>query len=344
MTPFDVFNADPFKATSLSTAIDKMDYVPGLLGSIPNLFVPDPVRTEDIWIEERSTGAIILPTSPRGAPPHQTGGDQRKARAFKTRRIADASRITASELLSIRSFGSELSLKSVQEEVARRQFKIKQNFDLTWENLRMGAILGKVLDSNGTTVIYDWEAEFGQTIPAEVDFDLDNASPAEGALRKKCNAAKRSILAGLKGVGTPSDIIAICGDAFWDDLTSHPEVIKTYLNQDARNGEWLRNGHGVPWDSFRYGGITFVNYRGTDDGTTLAVHTDKAKFFPTGAGIFRWVMSPGEAFEHIGSLGQNVYSNMVMDKDRNAWADVEVYSYILPVCTMPQALYRAKRT
>jgi hypothetical protein len=35
---------------------------------------------------------------------------------------------------------------------------------------------------------------------------------------------------------------------------------------------------------------------------------------------------------------------IVPDKDRNMWADVEVYSYPLPVCTMPSALYQAKRT
>jgi hypothetical protein len=184
--------------------------VPGFLGTIPNLFVPDPVRTEEIWIEERSTGSVILPTSPRGAPPHQTGGDKRKARAFKTVRIADASRITASELQNIRPFGqSQDELMALQIEVARRQFKIKQNFDLTWENLRMGAVLGLVTDSDGST-IYDWATEFGQTIPAEVDFDLDNATPAEGAVRKKCTAAKRSILQGLKGVGNPTGIIGLC--------------------------------------------------------------------------------------------------------------------------------------
>lgn len=342
MNPFDVFNADPFKATSLAAAVDKMDYVPGLLGSIPGLFVPEPVRSEDIWIEERTTGGfVILQTSPRGASPHQTGSDPRKARAFKTVRIADASRITASELLGVRRFGSEINLKDVQEEVARRQFKMKQNFDLTWENLRMGAILGKTVDADGST-IYDWEAEFGQTIPAELDFDLDNGSPASGAVRKKCTAVRRSILKNLKGVGVASNIIGICGDNFWDDLTSHPEVEKTYLNWAAAAD--LRNGHGKEWSSFRYGEIDFVNYRGTDDDTTLTVGTDKCKFFPVGAGIFKWAMAPGEAFEHVGSLGQLVYSNMVLDKDRNTWADVEMYSYPLPICTMPQALHRGRRT
>jgi hypothetical protein len=35
---------------------------------------------------------------------------------------------------------------------------------------------------------------------------------------------------------------------------------------------------------------------------------------------------------------------MLIDRDRNEWADVEAYSYPLPVCTMPQALHRARRT
>jgi hypothetical protein len=341
MTPFDVFNADPFTAVSMSAAIDKMDYVPTGLGSIPGLFEVEPIRTETFWIETRSTGASLIPTSVRGTPPEQVGGDQRDARAFKTRRLAKASRITASELMSVRSFGSEINLKSLQEEVARRQMKLKRDFDLTWENLRMGAVLGKTVDADGST-IYDWAAQWNQPIPAEVDFDLDNASPSVGAVRKKCYAARRSILKALNGVGSATRIVAICGDAFWDDLTSHPEIEKTFLNWAA--AESLRNGHGNEWSTFRYGEIDFVNYRGTDDGTTLGVNTDKAKFFPVGAGIFRWVLSPGEKFEHLGAVGQDIYSAMLMDRDRDSWADVEAFSYPMSVCTMPSALYQARRT
>lgn len=341
MTPFDVFNNDAFSAVSMSRAIDKIDYVPGLLGQIPGLFVPEPISTEVVWIEQRSLGATILQTTPRGTPPKSEGPDKRTARAFKTVRIADSSRITASELLAIRGFGSDVSVKTAQEEVARRQQKIMMNMDITMENLRMGAILGKTVDADGST-IYDWAAEFGLSIPGEVDFDLDNGTPAEGALRKKCNAVWRSVRVAMKGRPF-SGIVAICGDAFWDDLTAHPEVIKTYINWQAAAD--LRNGFSTPWSNgFRYGDITWINYRGTDDGTTLTVNTDKAKFFPVGSDIFRWVMSPGERFDHLGTVGQNFYSNMVMDDDRNSWVDIEVYSYPLPVCVAPDALYQAKRT
>lgn len=341
MLAMNVFNQDAFSAASLTAAVDKIDYVPDQLSKIPNLFEPDPVRTDVIWIEERSTGSIILPFSPRGTPPHQTGGDVRKARSFQTLRYGDGSRITASELFAIRQFGSEVNLKTLQEEVARRQKKILLNNQLTKEYHKLNCVTqAKVLNADGSTV-YDWATEFSQSIPAEVDFDLDNGSPAAGIVRRKCTAVRRSMQVALKGVGSIGGIVGLCGDAFWDDLVAHPEIEKTYLNWAAAAD--LRAGMGV-WTSFPYGGINFVNYRSTDDGTTVGVGTDKCKFFPTGAGIFRWAMSPGESFADLGTLGKDSYSRIVTDKDRDAWADVEVFSYPLPVCTMPSALYQARRT
>src|SRR5262245_61906349 len=110
MLTMDVFKQDAFSATQLTAAIDKIGYVPGLLDTIPGLFVPVPVRTEVILIEERENAPVLIQTSPRGAPPDQRGGDTRKVRAFKTVRLAKASRVQASELQFIRDFGSETEL------------------------------------------------------------------------------------------------------------------------------------------------------------------------------------------------------------------------------------------
>lgn len=342
MLSMNVFNQDAFSATSLTAAIDKIDYVPGLLSSMPGLVTPVPVRTDAIWIEERSTGFSILPFSPRGAPPHQVGGDVRKARPFATQRYADASRIMASELYTIRDFGSETALKTLQGEVARRQYKMKQNFAMTKEYHLLNLVTGAIVKNSDGTTVYDWASEFSQSIPAEVDFDLDNSSPASGIIRKKCAVARRSIQVALKDVGVARNVVGLCGDNFYDDLTAHPEVRETYKNWSAAVD--LRSKVGTEWDTFAFGGITFINYRGTDDGSTIGVGTDKCKFFPVGAGIFQWAMSPGEKFEHLGTMGQETYSNMVVDRDRDQWADVEMFSYPLPVCLMPSALYQARRT
>ena len=84
-----------------------------------------------------------------------------------------------------------------------------------------------------------------------------------------------------KGVFTPATRVhALCGDAFWDDLTAHSEVRQTYLN--TIEASQLRNGNA--YETFNYGGITWENYRGTDDGS-VGINTDKAKFFPVNVRI-----------------------------------------------------------
>lgn len=343
MPSMDVFKGDAFTAISLTGSIDKVGYNPGLLGTIPGLFQPVPVTTTSIFIEERENAPALIQTSERGAPPKQKGGDRRVARSFGTLRLAQSSRIMASEIQNVRAWGSETELHSVQREVARRNMLMRNDMELTFENMRLACVTqAKVLDADGST-LYDWAIEFEQAIPGEVDFDLDAAAPATGAVRKKCNAVKRSILKALKGMGGNAvSIVALAGDAFWDDLVTHPEVEKTFLNtQQAAD---LRNGFGQAWQRFNYGDITWINYRGTDDGTTTLVHTDKAKFFPLGAGIFQTAFSPGETFDFVNTPGRPIYNMIIPDDDRNAYVDVEQYSYPLPVCTMPSALYQAKRT
>ncbi|MGR8932656.1 MAG: major capsid protein, partial [Gammaproteobacteria bacterium] len=252
-------------------------------------------------------------------------------------------RVMASELAGIRAFGTESELMQVLAEVARRLMGpagLESKVELTLENMRLGAIQGIVLDADASVII-DWYSEFGVAQPAEINFDLANASPASGSVRKLCNQVVRAVMKAGKGVFTPATRVhALCGDAFWDDLTAHSEVRQTYLNTQEAAG--LRNGNA--YEMFNYGGITWENYRGTDDGS-VGIGTDKAKFFPVNApGAFLEVFSPGERFEHIGQLGERLYPMIVPDRDRDMWADIEVYSYPLHVCTRPLMLQRARRT
>jgi hypothetical protein len=343
MATLDIFKQDAFRLTSMLQAIRETDYLPGRLGSM-GIFTPNPVRTETVAIEKLGETLALIQTSQRGAPLDQRKTEKRNIRDFRTVRIAEADRIMAAELANIRAFGTESELMQVQAEIARRlsgPAGLESKVELTLENMRLGAVQGIVLDADGST-IYNWFDEFDVTQPTELDFDLDNGSPASGAVRKKCNEVVRSMMKAAKGVWTAgTQVHALCGDAFWDDLTAHSEVRQTYLN--TQQAAELRNGNA--YETFNYGGITWENYRGTDDGTTVAIHTDKAKFFPVNApGAFLEVFSPGERFEHIGQLGERVYPMIVPDRDRDMYADIEVYSYPLHICTRPLMLQRAKRT
>jgi len=45
----------------------------------------------------------------------------------------------------------------------------------------------------------------------------------------------------------------------------------------------------------------------------------------------------------VNTSGQDVYALIVIDKERQAWARPEVYSYPLFMCTRPGMLQRGKR-
>jgi Phage major capsid protein E len=335
---FDIFNNDAFSMTSMLEPVNLVGYNPQYLGSIPGLFVPQPVRTTGVWIESRSDGPSLIQTTERGTAPKTKDRLGRNARNFKTLRLAQADRINAEELQNMRAFGSENEVQTMQAEIAIRQQRLKNDFDLTRESWRLACLQGKVVDANND-LLYDWAVEFGQTLPAEINFDLTNASPAKGALRKKCNDTQRKMVRALKGQGGAGvEIHALCGDNFWDELTTHTEVERTYLNWVAATE--LRNG--TAWSAMKFGDIYWHNYRGTDDNSTVAILTDKVKFFPRNAGIFRMAYSPYESAEFVNTLGQETYSGIVLDRDRKMWADVEMYSYPLPVCTMPAALFSGR--
>jgi hypothetical protein len=62
----------------------------------------------------------------------------------------------------------------VQAEVARRlagPTGLIANVRYTWENMRLGAVQGLLVDADGST-LYNWFDEFGSSAPAEVDFNL----------------------------------------------------------------------------------------------------------------------------------------------------------------------------
>ena len=138
---------------------------------------------------------------------------------------------------------------------------------------------------------------------------------------------------------TRTSVHALVGDAFYDDFINHPKVVRTYEGWAAAEG--LRQN--VEFDAFTFGGITWHNYRGTDDNSTVAIGEDEAKFFPLGAtDVFKKFATPADEFmPFVNTKGQDVYAMNIEDKDRQAWVKGEMYSYPLYMCMKPQVLRSA---
>lgn len=337
MLTMDVFKQNAFSAISLTEGIQDLKTVPNFLASL-NIFTPFPVRTTDVAIEKRGQTLKVIPTSERGAPRPRRTVDRRNIRNFSTVRIAEEHRFLADSIQNIRAFGSETELEAVQTEVMRWMGILNTDLDLTMEYHRLSCINGILLDADGST-IYDYFAEFGISQPAEIDFSW--------ASRTKCKQfvqanVIRPMVRALGGRATPGmEIVALCGDDFFDDLQENAEYRATYLQTEAARTLLQSTVFG----EIRAWGVRWINYRGTDDNSTVAIATDKVKFIPVGVpNVFQHVMAPAEGFDFVNTLGLERYAQMVPDPTvANEYADLRVASYGLHICTTPEALLQGNK-
>ncbi len=332
----DIFNNNAFSLTELTAALQEVDYLPNGLGAM-NIFTESSARTENVWIEKKETVLSLVPTTPRGAALPQGNQKRREGRSFKSVRIAKGDTLWASEIAGIRAFGTETELMQAQQEVLTRMVNLRNDVELTHENMRLGAVQGIVTDADGTP-LYNWFDEWSITQPTEDSWAFGTL--IDGALRKKCAQVIRTMARASKGAWGPNtQVIGLCGDDFYDALISNPEVRATYLNWTAAAD--LRQASF--WTGFNFGGITWINYRGTDDNNKVAVPASKVKFFPMNApGAFLRINTPGEFFDTINQPGQQFYALTIPDDERNAYVETEVYSYPLYVATRPAMLLRGK--
>lgn len=336
MLTMNVFQQDAFSAISLTDAVRKSQTIPGLIGSL-GLFTPKPVRTRTVAVEVKGNTLNIIQTSEAGAPRTRRANNKGDIRDLRVRRIEESSTITAEQLQGIRAFGSETELKTLQMEVAERQQNCIDDLSATVERLRLSCINGIVLDADDST-IYDYYSTFGISQGAEIDFNW--------SARTKCkqyvaNNVTRPIVRALGGVAAPGmRIVALCGDDFFDDMQENGEYRDAFKN--TQNASKLLES--TVFEAVDAWGVTWINYRGTDDNSKVAVGVDKVKFFPVGVrGLFQEAFAPAPTFSLVNTMGREWYSRIVVDKDRDEWADVEIESHRLPICTRPDALLQGNK-
>ncbi|MBP2147935.1 major capsid protein [Xanthobacter flavus] len=335
----DVFSQNAWGVIEYQEEIvEKVEFKPQLLGSL-GLFQPIYSRSRTIAIAYRERTIALIPTSPDGSPPAELVPQDAKVKPFNTVRLAKGSTIYAAELAGVAALPFDIQTKEVAAEVTSRTAQIMDDLELTWEHMRLGAIQGKVMDADGTTVLKDWYAEWGVAEPAELDFELDDAATD---VRKKCRDVKRAMQKAAKGVWTPTTRVgSLTGDEFFDKLVNHPQIKETKLGTER--AATIENIEG--YSSIEIEGIVFINYRGTDDGARLAIGSTKARFFPIGArGAFQVGFGPANEFKpYLNQAGREYYGLLLADTSgRDAWDRTEIYSYPLFICTRPEMLLRAK--
>lgn len=338
----DIFNSDPFGVVALTDAINKTKYVPGRLSQL-GIFRETSVAVTTVTVEEKDGILTLVEPTPRGGPGQTVDKGKRNIRAIQIPHFQIDDAIMAEEVQNVRPFGEESGLETVMVKVDERMQIHSQSMAATQEFARIGAFKGIVTYADGSELdLFDL---FGVTQDNEVNFDLANANPASGALRKKCAQVVRQVAGTLDG--TPyTHLLAECDDRFFDDLLANKEVVESYkgtpMAQVLREGYVLPDGSKI-FGAFEFGGIVWENYRGKVGGHGF-IDQDRCHIAPIGVpGLFRTVYGPADYVDTVNTLGRRLYMRQrLMRNDKGVEIDVQMNN--LEYCTRPKALVKGKRT
>ncbi|TIW11276.1 MAG: major capsid protein [Mesorhizobium sp.] len=337
----DIFASDAFSLVGLTDAINKIKFVPGYLGQ-QGLFTSTAISTASVAIEEKNGILSLIAPTGRGAPGTTLDKSKRTLRTLAVPHFEINDSVMAEEVQGIRAFGQENATETVMGKVAERLSIHADSMSATEEYARVGAVKGIVTYADGTTL--NLFTTFGVNQAAEVNFDLSNANPASGALRKACAGVVRTIANNLDGVPFIG-VMSLCDDDFFDALIAHPEVVDSYKNTSManvlRDGYVLTNGQKI-YGAFEFGGIIWVNYRGSIGGTSF-IATDKCHIFPIGVpGFFRSYYAPADYNETVNTMGQRLYTKQYEMPNGKGWS-LDTQMNALQICTRPTALIKGKR-
>jgi hypothetical protein len=329
------FANDAFEMVALTAAINK---IPNLYGRVEQLgLMPtEGVRTRTILIEEMNGVLNLLPTMPVGAPPTVGSQAKRKVRSFVIPHIPHDDVVLPEEVQGIRAFGSETDLDALSALLARKLQAMRNKHAITLEHLRMGALKGVILDSDGST-LYNLYNEFGIT-PKVVNFAL--TSNATEVLLKILEV-KRHIEDYLHGEFM-TGFMCLCSPGFYDALTTHPKVKEAFqfFQRNQQLGNDYRTG-------FTFGGVTFEEYRGQASDAAGNVRKfiadDEAHFFPMGTTTtFRTYFAPADFNETANTMGLPLYAKQAPRKFERG-TDIHTQANPLPICLRPELLLKGTK-
>lgn len=316
---FDALNAHINNLPRINTRLSDM-----------GLFQEDGlVGTTIVKIGIKDNKLVLVPNVPRGAPGQPKGLDRGKVKLLETTHLPQRSTIMADQLLGVWD-PTDPEGTNVAALVNSLQVVHKRDLDYTIEYHRMGALQGKVLDSDGS-VIVDFHQEFGVQ-KSTIGMELNKA---ETKVRSKVLSIKRAIEAKLGGVPF-TGVHVFCSAGFFDALTDHPDVEAAY--QRWQDGAALRND---VRKGFVFGDVTFEELQGSTGGE-LAIPDNEAIAFPLGVpDMFLTRFAPADYLETVRTKGLPYYSKTAPLR-MNKGIELESQSNPLSINTRPDAVIRLK--
>jgi len=334
LDPFKDSNA--FNASTLTKAINVLPNMYGLVNGM-DLFPVESVSTTSITIEYNQGTLQLLQTGERGAVGTALTNEKRRVKSFEIPHIPHTGSISPRDIQNLTAFGST-SLETVSNFMVKKLATMRNNQAITLENLRVGALKGKINDADGT-LIYDLFDEFN--VQQQV-FDFKLSDP-NFEVREQCMAIQLHIDENLLGE-VMKNVCVIVSPEFFSALVGHKEVKAAY--DRFNDGQALRDS--LQYAPFQYGGLKFIQYNARVPSfdaqgksiTRRFIDENEGHAFPEGTmDTFRTYAAPAELMQTVNKPGELFTAWNVERANGTGW-DLYCESNPLPMCSRPNVLVK----
>lgn len=305
---------------------------------VPSRLLADPMwreknlTTTSVMVEFIDGKVNLIPDRSRADAPNQKAfGKDSIVRTFRVPHLSLQTTIRADQIQDVRKAGTADALLSNAEVVADEIAEHRNSHDATIEHLMLGAVKGKIVDADGTTIIYDLFSEFGISEPT-TSLQFSSATADLGlTIEQTLRAMKKA----LKG-DVASGCTVLCSPEFFDALVSHKSTKEAWLRyQDNVLARENTNG------KFAWKGMNFEIYD-YNIGATPMIEAGHAHAYLTGMrnGFVRY-NAPGNMMTEANKLARAFYIDAELLEHKRG---VSIYTEgnPLPMCLRPQTLMHFK--
>lgn len=334
----------PFTSIQLSEAVNRIPNMYGLLNAL-NLFPSSGSISTIVEITIEDGTLRVLAAKERGSPGTSNDRGSRKSYWVEVPHFPMQDLITPRDLQNMLTIaGMSKTPRTLEDEMSKRLFTIRNKHAITLEWIRMGALKGLITDGNGDTLL-DLYGFFNIT-KVTIDFLLGTNTTNVIAL---CAQLRQSISTNLKGE-TMTRPEVICDTGFFNKFVQHPMVEKYWVNWQAAGelasarfvqagGQWGR--------VFEFQGIVWREYYGVAPvgkplSSTPFVPLNYGYAYPAGTfNMFETWNAPADDIRVVNQPGQDIWISAEVLKHGEG-VELKSQSNCLALCKRPEALVEVK--
>lgn len=281
----------------------------GLVNEL-GIFREESIAQHSITIEKTDATLGLILDQPRGARNNVNKDDTRQLLSFAVPHFPLDDYISPQDVQGKRAYGSADAAETEAAVMQRKLERIRMNHAVTMEAARCFALTNGAIYAPNGTVVGNYYTSFGIT-RKEVDFVLGTGTTDVLAKGEEIIAhIQDNILSGE----TVSGVTALCSPEFFGKLIAQAGVKEAYKYYSSTQEVLRQRLAGGLHRRFVHGGIEYIEYRGSYNGTRLIPAGD-AYFMPMGtADTFVTYFSPANKFGLVNTLGEQAYAFQYRDQ------------------------------